>query len=273
MPSRAGVAERLVDAFVHAAAVIAVPEGIQMRPRSIVLAAFVVSALAIGCSSSPFPSAVTPTEPAASPSSVPNPSTPPSSAPTASTAPSPQPTASPLASAPDDPPPSFSPAESTLLEALRADARVGCAPRRADLPDGAVAGIECHIGTSLVDRVGVYGFDGSRTSSARTAYLGRLDKAGVIPGTGDCKSGRAGDAAWPANVDDVGGDDSLRDERSGCFLDENGIANIRLTCYGEIYMGVLGRNSDIAALYSWSWKVAPNESVDRDPPGLCAAPD
>src|SRR6188508_3503689 len=55
-------------------------------------------------------------------------------------------------------PAGFSPDQARLLASIRADARVGCAPRTENLPDKATAGIECAIGSDLVDRVGVYAF-------------------------------------------------------------------------------------------------------------------
>ena len=51
------------------------------------------------------------------------------------------------------------------------------------------------------------------------------------------------------------------------------MANVRLTCYDDIYMGVLGKTADVKALYAWSWRIAAGDDTHRDPPGLCAAPD
>jgi hypothetical protein len=168
----------------------------------------------------------------------------------------------------------FSAAEKRLVEALRADVRVGCAPRRTDLPQDAVAGVECRVKTALVDRVGIYSFkEEIESDAALQAYLVRLVDSGVNPRTGDCLSGVPGDSSWPRYLPDEDADLGYRPERSGCFIDENGIANIRLTCYGSLYVGVLGRTADIAGLYNWSWRVADGESTHRDPPGICAARD
>jgi hypothetical protein len=241
--------------------------------RPLLLIAVAMAVVAIGCSSAPAPSvtAVPSASPSASPvTGSPSPSASPLPVPAT---PSPAPTATPTGVPRKTPAPSFTAAEQTLLEALRVDSKIDCAPRRADLPPGAVAGVECHIGTALVDRVGVYGFDGSTSSTARAAYLARLESAGVTPATGDCKAGTPGDAAWPTYLPDEGDDGGLSATRAGCYLDANGIANIRLTCYAEIYMGVLGANGDIAALNAWTWKLAKGESIHRDPPGLCAARD
>ena len=40
---------------------------------------------------------------------------------------------------------------------LRPDAAVDCAPRRTNLPEGALRAIECHPDDPLVASVGVYG--------------------------------------------------------------------------------------------------------------------
>ena len=124
----------------------------------------VVLALVAACAGTASP---LPTSPGAGAPSPAAPSAAPTSAPSATpgSPASPTPATTPDASlkpAPsDEPAPSFSASEKTLLEALRMDARIDCAPRRADLPGGAVAGIECRIATAHVDREGVYGLDGS----------------------------------------------------------------------------------------------------------------
>ena len=214
----------------------------------------------VGATASPAPSISTgPVEPSARPSQP---------APSASPA---QPSASPRPT----PAPSLSAAEANLLEALRVDSAVGCAPRRTDLPLGATAGVECHPADSLVAAVGVYGFVGATTPEpALAAYLDRMTKQNVATGSGDCAKGTPGDHAWPSSLPDEGDDGTgLRPTRAGCFLDENGIANIRVTCYGDVYIGVLGNTKEMALLNAWTWSVAKGESTDRDPPGICARPD
>lgn len=218
------------------------------------------------CSPAPV-SSLSPT-PSAAPSSAP--SALPSSAP--SVAPSGQPpSAAPSASAA----PSMSPNERALVDFLRVDARVDCVPRRTDLPPRAAFGIECHPDDPLVEAVGVYAFafDGPDAEPARDTYLERMATAKVTPGSGDCTAGTPGDAAWPSNLPDEGEDGGLRSTRAGCFIDDVGQANVRVTCYGDLYIGVLGRTKELALLNAWTWTVADGESVDRDPPGICAAPD
>jgi hypothetical protein len=92
-----------------------------------------------------------------------------------------------------------------------------------------------------VQRVGAYRFD--RPAEAETAYLNHLGSYGVSPASGDCASGRSGDATWSPTG------------RSGCFLDENGTANVRVVC-DSTYVGVLGTDEAIADLYRWTWKPA-----------------
>ena len=97
----------------------------------------------------------------------------------------------------DDPASSATPAsavsadEAALIAALRTDAAVRCEPRRTALPVLAIAGVDCRIGSTLVERVGAYRFRDSR--DAATTYLDRLATYDVTPATGDCRSGTGGD--------------------------------------------------------------------------------
>ena len=246
-----------------------------------VLVSAVIGVLVVACSTSPAPIAPS-ASPVASPSAVPSaapsatPSAPVVSAPPSVAPPSEAPpTKAPPAVTPKpSPAPTFSTAERRLLEAIRVDARIGCAPRRTGLPQEAVAGVECRVGSALVDRVGIYSFQEEiESDAALQAYLVRLVDNGVTPRTGDCLAGTPGDSSWPSYLPDDDEDLGYRAERSGCFFDENGIANVRLTCYGSLYVGILGETADIAGLYKWAWRIADGESTHRDPPGICAAPD
>ena len=242
-------------------------------PRSLipVTTLLVILLLTVGCGSPDGPVAT------AQPGASSSPSSPTSPEPTSSSEPSfPAPSASPSSEPSPSPAPTLSPAEADLLDTLRADASVDCAPRRTDLPPRAILGVECHPSDALVAAVGVYAFSdtGPDLEPALATYLERMAEAGVQPGMGDCANGSDGDHAWPANLPDEGDDeDGLRPTRSGCFINDDGIANVRLTCYGDIYMGVLGNTKELSALYAWAWKVADGDSIERDPPGLCARPD
>lgn len=234
---------------------------------TVIVAAFVIAACA------PFASSTPVTVPSGSPIAFATP------APSASVVATP--TARAASPVPTDTPPAitaapFTAAERTLLNELRKDARVACAPRRDDLPPGATTGVECRLSTGLVDRVGVYGFvadwDGDAADVAVRAYLERMASHGVEPGEGNCQAGLSGDRSWPDYLPDEGRG-GYRSERSGCFLDENGIANVRVTCYRGVYIGILGKSDDLAALYRWAWRIADGESPERDPPGICAKSD
>ena len=120
----------------------------------------------------------------------------------------------------------------------------------------------------------VFGFDLGGDEAMFAAYLDRLAGHGVELRSGDCAADDTGDSSWPDYLPDEGEfGGEFRELRSGCYLDENGIANVALTCYGGILIGITGTGDDRAALYEYAWRLAEGESPDRDPPGMCAAPD
>jgi hypothetical protein len=238
----------------------------------IIVAAFI----ATGCSSSvtPFPASSSPAIASAvasavevSPTTVATPS-PVAASPTASPTLTPAPT---KATPRPTPTPTLSKTEQLLVAQVRADSRVACVPRRIGLPARAIAGVECHLDGALVSLVGAYRFR-SEEDAVKT-YLDRLAQFGVRPRTGDCRAGTAGDKAWPDYLPDRSDSGGLSPYRSGCFRNAAGLANVRLTCYNGVYMGVVGRTADLSALYKWAWRIAAGESTHRDPPGLCASPD
>jgi hypothetical protein len=158
--------------------------------------------------------------------------------------------------------------QAELFATLREDAQVNCAPRT-DLPQNATDGIECILDSDLVQRVGVYRFD--TLEAAAATYIARLAGYGVSLGSGNCEGGTPGDTAWAPGDGDV-------PYRIGCFLNENGIANVRLTCGeypsalggGVTYIGVLGAGSDLAALTAWSQQYPEGAELSvPTPPGLC----
>lgn len=150
------------------------------------------------------------------------------------------------------PAPTMSPAERELVAEIRHDAAVNCTPRRTDLPPGAIAGVECRPQSDLVARVGVYRFGSDE--DAALAYLERMDSYAVKLNGGRCHLGEAGDSGsgLEGGPTVVFEGETLDVRRNGCFHDENGMANYRLTCWRDgLYVGVLGRTSDIAALGDW----------------------
>ena len=58
--------------------------------------------------------------------------------------------------------------------------------------------------------------------------------------------------------------------RIGCFIDEYGNANARVTC-GSVYVGILGRKDDLADIERWAWSSSGGPVVPGEPPGICAA--
>jgi hypothetical protein len=170
----------------------------------------------------------------------------------------------------------MTPAEAALLRQLRVDAAVNCAPRRVDLPEGALRGIECRPNDPLVSRVGIYQFKSD--IEAAHAYMTRMASYGVDVNAGDCNKDVPGETAWTpgdgeGNIDDPGvfnwENSVLSPERSGCFRDENGSANVRATC-GDTYIGILGTGKDLSDLHDWAWRYPEGYEVGTpDPPGIC----
>ena len=56
--------------------------------------------------------------------------------------------------------------------------------------------------------------------------------------------------------------------RIGCFLDENGTGNVRLTC-GTTYIGILGRDADLADLQRFALAPATGPMKVGQTPGIC----
>jgi hypothetical protein len=228
-------------------------------PRGIVAVGAIV--LVAACSSSTLPPPLeggSPAEPTPAAGSA----APPASAGTSS-------------SAAPSAPAGFSPDQARLLASIRSDARVGCAPRTENLPAKATAGIDCSVGSDLVDRVGVYAF--ATPADALAAYTTRMAGYGVALRTGDCLAGTAGDVAWtPGDGPTEGGD---QPNRTGCFIDENGHANIRVLCGLQVgdqeigrYIGVLGASTKIRPLLDWTATYADGVDVPvPGPPGICLA--
>jgi hypothetical protein len=168
------------------------------------------------------------------------------------------------------PPPSqvsASEAENLLIAAIRPDAAVNCAPRRTGLPEGANVGVECHPGELFVDRVGVYRFPD--TDDMLAVYTERLQEYGIDYNTGQCMGGTGGETGWGPSI--APDDPDMPWARSGCYLDENNVANVRLTCDEHTYVGVLGRNSDLRTLFVWAWQSADGGfDFYGSAPGICA---
>ena len=175
------------------------------------------------------------------------------------------------------PVPTFSAAEAALVAGLRPDAAIGCAPRRTRLPTRATAGVECQVNGAVARRIGLYGFRDAR--DAALAYFERLSAYQISPGSGDCASGSSGDKAWRPGDGTAGSEEdrvSIGDSgplvlaRIGCFVDEYGNANARVTC-GSVYVGILGRKDDLADIERWAWSSPGGPVAPGEPPGICPA--
>jgi hypothetical protein len=209
-------------------------------------------------------------DPTAEPPSSPAPTVPPS------VDPSPDPTDPPKPSDPPKPvvtptpkpPVVWTSAEKELLRSLRRNAQVDCEPRRHDVPEGVTAAIECRLHDGLVERVGVYQYVDDYAAFGQ--YRQVLESYGVLLNVGSCWDGVPGDAAW------IPGDDLEPlplHERHGCFFDQHGRANTRVLCGGGLYIGILGRNADLAALERWTDATDENFPGDTpSPPGICYGP-
>jgi hypothetical protein len=179
--------------------------------------------------------------------------------------------------------------ERELMSALRADARVGCTPRRSDLPVGATAGVECRAGSRLIDRVGVYGFvtgdaiydaDQTYLDRAAYAYLDRMHQAGVLGIAGDCLAGTPQDVSWMGTEADVAGSRIYLQveyrgrpysvHRYGCFINQQGLANFRATCGEGVYVGVLGNTARLDDLTAWALRWPDPDQLSFPMPGICA---
>lgn len=151
------------------------------------------------------------------------------------------------------------------MGALRPDAGIDCKPRRTGLPNHASAGVECRPGLRYVDRVGAYYF--ANTDDMLAAYSGRMSEYGVRTNGGNCLGGTSSETGWgPSFAPD---DPDMPWARAGCYLDENNIANVRLTCDEHTYVGILGTNSDLRALFSWAFFADGGYVPPGMPPGIC----
>ncbi len=251
-----------------------------MRPAHLLLALATAALLAACASAGPTPvpsaspAAPVPTvAPSAAPGDVPTPAP---ATPSPTPAATPDPTAAPTATPRATPGSGMTAAEAALVRLLRADATVDCGPRRTDLPDGAKRGIECRVDGGPVARVGVYWF--ASENEAAYAYMTRMAAAGVDVNAGDCNAGVPGERAYTSGDGEGRYEDPgvfnwensvLAPARIGCFREDDGTANVRLTC-GQAYIGILGTGTDVAALHDWAWRFPKGyEPGTPSLPGIC----
>ena len=209
-----------------------------------ILAAAALAALFVvaACGSTTDPSPSPSDGPSQSP--VPSVSAPPSPSVEPSAEPSVEPTAEPT-EAPTEQPIVVTSDEQYLIDGVLRDAE-DCRPVRADLPAGAIAGIECTSDDPAVAEIGFYLFEDEAATVA--AYLARMAAEGIALETGGaCVDGEGEGSYVPY--------EGQSPWRSGCFLNDEGYANYRATLPGShVYFGILGRSDDMAALADFAWR-------------------
>jgi hypothetical protein len=216
----------------------------------LLIAVIVLSACTANTTSAP----ASPSAPPAGPSAAP--SAPPSATPLPSVQPPPappEPTQQPDVATPRPTAQAFSDDEQDLLDGVQRGTK-NCRPAGSDdLPGGAVAGIECDSTDPAVARIGFYLFGDDQAMV--DAYLARMQAEGVEGGTGACSDGESEQAYIPG--------EGFATNRAGCFVNDEGFANYRYTITGDhVYVGILGRSADMAALQDFAWK------GNQDVPGM-----
>jgi hypothetical protein len=224
--------------------------------RIVLTASLLVVVLVAACGGAGTPTPSSPLEPSPSPSApVP---TDPSSEPTVapSDAPSAPATPTPTPPAPAEP----TAEEQYLIDGVRRGGQ-DCRPVRADLPSGAVAGIECTADDPAVARLGFYLFPDE--TSMLDAYFERMASEGITEESGGCIDGEGEGSYVPY--------EGVSPYRDGCFINAEGYANYRATLPGaNVYVGILGRTDDMAALAAFAW--VGNQDTPGNPT-LWAEPD
>jgi hypothetical protein len=160
------------------------------------------------------------------------------------------------------PPPTWTTRERAIRDAIRGDVRVGCAPRRHDLPRGTIAAVECQPGKDSVSRVGFYLF--ASASGALDVYLGRVRAEGLALDS-DTGPGWEGATQCDGNIEPAAypdGDTIHCRDREALFVNSDGYSNYRVVI-GRLYIGALGTNRDIYALNEWAWRGSGQKSTDQ----------
>jgi hypothetical protein len=199
------------------------------------VAALIAAAMLAACG----PAAIAPS------ASVPPGPASPSASPSVSPPPTPGPTTTPSPAQPTPVIDDFTAAEQLLLEGVRRGVS-DCKPAAGsdDLPAKAIAGIECRADGPAVARVGFYRFENDADMLA--AYTARMTAEGIALDSGSCRDGE-GEMPYTPGEGPIA-------NRNGCFINDEGFANYRLTMAGShVYIGILGRSADLIALEDFAW--------------------
>lgn len=209
--------------------------------RIVLVAGLVAAALLAACGPAAVaPSPSVPTGPAI-PSASPSVSPPAPPGPTST----PGPVATPSPARPSPVLGDFTEGERYLYDRVRRGA-VDCEPAAGsdELPAKAVAGIECRSDDPAVARVGFYLFESDADMLA--AYTARMTAEGIGLDSGPCRDGEGEMSYAPGEGPTA--------DRNGCFVNDEGYANYRLTMSGShVYIGILGRSADMVALEDFAW--------------------
>ena len=215
-------------------------------PKLVLAASLMAAVVVAACGSAtslPSPAVVStqPASPVPTATADPTPeptATPPAVTPAPTAQPTPDPTPRPTA-------PAYSRAERYLIEGIMRG-ESDCSPVRSGLPGRAIAGIDCDLVGSPAARIGYYLF--RNEADMLKAYLARMKAEGIGLETGGCMDGE-GEASYVPWA----GDD-LSPYRQGCYINDQGYGNYRLTLPGfHVYVGLLGRTADFRSLEDWAW--------------------
>jgi hypothetical protein len=145
--------------------------------------------------------------------------------------------------------------ELTLLSGMRTDLAERCRPLREDLPEGALAGLECVPEAPAVGAARIFLFNDREAMLQR--YLDVLAAGGVQPRTQGSGRPFAESAYVPG--DEPG--EPLTDTRHGHYVDGDGHGRYAATFPPFVLLVVAGTDANVNALYDWSWR------GNRDVPG------
>ena len=216
-------------------------------PRSLLAASLMAVFALAACGAEPGAPSVPPSVSPPSPSALPSLAPPPSVKPP-STAKPPAPSQPAPTQAPATPKPTqvaFTADEQYLIDGLMRGV-IGCDPARNDLPPRAIAGIDCSSDDPGVARVGFYLF--RNDADMLDAYLARMTAERVALESGNCLDGEHEGAYIPGEGDEI------VPYRVGCFLNDQGYANLRATLPGaHVYLGVLGRADNMPYLDAFAF--------------------
>ena len=167
----------------------------------------------------------------------------------------PRPTQPPAVGTPRPTAPDFGEGEQYLLDGVQRGTK-NCQPASGsdELPESAVAGIECDSSDPGSARIGFYLF--ANDDDMLSAYLDRMRSEGVAIDSGSCDEGEAEHAYIQFG--------DFASDRAGCFLNDEGLANYRYTMtVKHVLVGILGRSDDMAALESFAF--VPHEDFPGSP--------